>query len=65
MIFLMQYSTNYVFEKINVAYALALFQFSTLVSVFLGVNVFKEKDLVKKIIAAFIMLIGAIILILL
>ena len=65
MIFLMQYSTNYVFEKINVAYALALFQLSTLVSVFLGANVFKERNLAKKIIAAFIMLIGAIILILL
>jgi drug/metabolite transporter (DMT)-like permease len=65
MIFLMQYSTNYVFEKINVAYALALFQLSTLVSVFLGANIFKERNLAKKIIAASIMLIGAIILILL
>lgn len=65
MIFLMQYSTNYVFEKINVAYALALFQLSTLVSVFLGVNIFKEKGLLKKIIATIIMLIGATILILL
>ena len=58
-------SPNYVFEKINVAYALALFQLSTLVSVFLGVNIFKEKGLLKKIIATIIMLIGATILILL
>jgi len=62
---IMQYSTNYVFEKINVAYALALFQLSTILSIFLGVNIFKEKGLAKKIIASFIMLIGATILILL
>ena len=61
---LMQYSTNFVFSKINVAYALSLFQLSTIVSVFLGVNIFKEKNLIRKIIASIIMIIGAIILIL-
>ncbi len=61
---LMQYSTNYVFLKMNVAYALALFQLSTLLSVFLGVNIFKEADLKKKIMGALIMAIGAIIIIL-
>jgi drug/metabolite transporter (DMT)-like permease len=61
---LMQYSTNYVFAKMNVAYALALFQLSTIVSVFLGVNVFQEKDLLKKLLASFIMLLGAVTIIL-
>ena len=61
---LMQYSTNFVFSKINVAYALSLFQLSTIVSVFLGVNIFKEKNLIRKIIASIIMIFGAIILIL-
>ena len=61
---LMQYSTNYVFEKMNVAYALALFQLSTIVSVFLGVNVFKEGGLIRKLLASIIMLLGAVIIIL-
>lgn len=65
MIFMMQYSTNYVFEKMNVAYALALFQLSIIVSVLLGANIFKEKGLLKKIVATIIMLFGATILILL
>lgn len=59
LVALMQFSTNYVFSKMNVAYALALFQLSTVVSVFLGVNIFHEKGLVRKLIASFIMLIGA------
>ena len=61
---LMQYSTNFVFSKMNVAYALALFQLSTLISIFLGVNIFKETEFLRKIIASIIMLIGAIVIIL-
>ena len=61
---IMQYSTNFVFSKINVSYALALFQLSTLLSVFLGVNIFKEKGLKRKIIASLIMLLGAVTIIL-
>ncbi len=61
---LMQYSTNYVFSKMNVSCALALFQLSTLLSVFLGVNIFHEKELKRKIVASIIMIIGAIIIIL-
>ena len=64
MVALMQYSTNYVFSRMNVAYALALFQLSTIVSVFLGVNIFKEKDLTRKLIASLVMIFGAIIIIL-
>lgn len=64
MVSLMQYSTNYVFSKMNVAYALALFQLSTIVSVFLGINLFNEKGIIRKIIASIIMIIGAILIIL-
>lgn len=59
MVTLMQYSTNYVFSRINVAYALALFQLSTILSVFLGINVFKEDGLIRKLIASIIMISGA------
>lgn len=61
---IMQYSTNYVFSKINVAYALSLFQLSTILSVFLGVNIFKEEGVIRKLIAASIMVIGATVIIL-
>ena len=61
---IMQYSTNFVFSKINVSYALALFQLSTLLSVFLGVNIFKEDGLKRKVIASLVMILGAIIIIL-
>ena len=61
---LMQYSTNFVFSKINVSSALAIFQLSTILSVFLGAEIFKEKNLKRKIIASCVMIFGAIILIL-
>ena len=64
MVAIMQYSTNYVFSLMNVAYALALFQLSSIVSVFLGVNIFKEEDIIRKLIAAMVMLSGAIVIIL-
>lgn len=63
LVALMQYTTNFVFSKINVAYALALFQLSAIVSVFLGFNIFKEDEFYKKILASIIMLIGATIII--
>lgn len=61
---IMQYSTNYVFSKINVAYALALFQLSTILSVFLGVNIFKESKFIRKILASLVMVCGAVIILL-
>ena len=60
----MQYSTNYVFSKINVSYGLALFQLSTIVSVFLGWHFFNEGQIRKKLIGSIIMVIGAVMLIL-
>lgn len=61
---IMQYSTNYVFSKINISYALALFQLSTLLSVFLGVNIFKEEGLKRKVFASLVMIAGAVTIIL-
>ena len=64
MVGIMQYSTNFVFSKMNVAYALALFQLSTILSVFLGAEIFKEKDLKQKLTGAVIMAAGAVTIIL-
>lgn len=63
-VFLMQYCTNFVFSKMNVSYALALFQLSTLLSVFLGVSIFNEKNLKRKFISSLVMIVGAIVIIL-
>ena len=60
----MQYLTNYVFSKMNVSYALALFQLSTVLSVFLGINIFRESNFRRKIIASLIMIFGAVMIIL-
>jgi len=60
----MQLSTNYVFDRMPVGYALALFQLSALVSVWLGYRVFKEKDLSKKLLGAGIMIAGSVLIIL-
>ena len=59
----MQYSTNIVFERMNVSYALALFQLSAVLNVILGWKIFKEKDLIKKLAGSIIMVTGAIIII--
>ncbi len=56
---LMQYSTNYVFKFMNVGYALALFQISSLVTVFLGVKYFNEKNLLRKVAGCIIMILGS------
>ncbi|WP_428660590.1 EamA family transporter [Runella sp.] len=61
---LMQLSTNYAFEGIQVSYALALFQISALVSVLLGVQFFQETQLWRKLAGAAVMVIGAVLIIL-
>lgn len=57
---IMQLSTNYVFDNMNVGFALSLFQLSTLVSLFLGFKMFHEKDMTKKIIGTVVMIVGSI-----
>lgn len=59
LVLIMQLSTNYVFSKIPVAPALSLFQLSNILNVILGYKIFKEKDILKKIIGAIIMLFGS------
>lgn len=62
---IMQWSTNYVFKHMNVSYALALFQLSTILSVIFGWKFFEERHIKKKLLGSFIMITGAVILILL
>lgn len=62
---IMQLSTNYVFENMEVGYALSLFQLSIIVSVILGHRYFQEKDIRKKIIGSSIMIIGSVLIFLL
>ncbi len=61
---LMQYSTNYVFQNMNVSYALALFQLSSLINVIFGCKFFNETQIRKKIFGTLIMIIGSVIIIL-
>lgn len=61
---LMQYTTNYVFENMIVGYALSLFQLSVIVSIFFGYKIFKETDIVKKLIGSCIMIAGSVLIIL-
>ena len=56
---IMQYSTNIVFEKLNVGLSLALFQLSGIIAVILGYKVFKEGQFFKKIIGSIIMIVGS------
>lgn len=61
---IMQLSTNILFSKMNVSYALCLFQLSSIFSVFLGYKIFREKNLFKKLIASTIMIFGSVLIIL-
>lgn len=61
----MQYTTNYVFDHMEVGYALALFQLSTIASIFLGYRIFKEENITKKLIGSVIMVAGSVMIILL
>lgn len=61
----MQFSTNYVFDRMPVGYALSLFQLSAIVSVFFGHRLFNERAIRQKLIGAAIMIAGSIVIILL
>ena len=56
---IMQYSTNIVFEKINVGLSLALFQLSGIISILFGYFIFKEHRLRKKLLGTIIMIVGS------
>lgn len=57
-------TTAYIFSKMNVGYALSLFQLSILLNVILGYKIFKEQHLLKKLTGAVIAILGSIIIIL-
>jgi drug/metabolite transporter (DMT)-like permease len=61
---ILQISTLMVFKGMLVGYALALFQLSALVSVFFGYRFFGERHVVPRLLAAGVMVAGALILIL-
>ncbi len=61
---IMQFSTNYVFDHMQVGFALSLFQLSTIVSVILGYKVFQESEIRKKLIGTTVMIVGSILIIL-
>lgn len=61
---IMQFTTNYLFARMNVAYALAIFQLGAIVSIFLGQRFFAEKDIFKKILGSLIMIAGAVLIVL-
>lgn len=64
MLATMQLTTNFVFKHIEVGYALALFQLSTLVNLWFGYKFFHETDMKKKLIGTLIMVVGSVIVIL-
>lgn len=61
----MQLATNFTFEHMDVGYALSLFQLSTIVSVWLGYGIFRERNIAKKLLGAAIMILGSIVIVLL
>lgn len=61
---LMQWSTNYVLEKMSVGYALALFQLSAVLSVFYGRFFFRETRILRKLLGACVMVGGSVLIIL-
>ena len=62
---IMQFTTNIVFRRMQVSYALALFQLSALLSVFFGGFLFHEKGLRRKLAGSLVMVAGAVLIILL
>ncbi len=60
---IMQFTTNYVFDHMQVGYALSLFQLSILISVLLGHRLFGEQHIHQKLLGSAIMIIGSVIII--
>jgi len=61
---IMQGLTILVFQAMKVGYALALFQLGSLVSVYLGHRLFGEVDFYRRLSAASIMCVGAVVIVL-
>lgn len=61
---LMEISTLFTFGKMQVGYSLALFQTSSLLSVFLGYRYFKEENILKRLVGTGIMILGVVLIVL-
>lgn len=59
----MQLATNFVFERMEVSYALSLFQLSMVLNVWLGYRIFHEGNIMKKILGTLIMIVGSLLII--
>ena len=55
----MALTTILTFEKLQVGYSLALFQLSTLITVYLGHRYFQERNIRRRLLGALVMVIGA------
>ncbi len=60
----MAFITAVVFKRLQVGYALSLFQLSILLNLFFGWKIFREKDIIRKLIGSLIIISGAILIIL-
>ena len=60
---LMQLSTVLTFGKLQVGYSLALFQMSTLISVFFGYYYFQEGQIRKRLFGSVVMVAGAVLIV--
>ena len=60
---LMQAATLFTFGKLQVGYSLALFQLSTLLSVFLGHRYFAERNIGRRLVGSLIMVAGAVLIV--
>jgi drug/metabolite transporter (DMT)-like permease len=59
----MQLTTLLALERLQVGYALALFQLSTVVSVALGAAVFAEQNIARRLLGSAVMMIGAVLIV--
>ena len=62
---LMQLTTLLTFERLQVGYSLALFQLSTLVTVYLGHRYFQERNIRRRLLGSLVMVIGAMLIVVL
>jgi drug/metabolite transporter (DMT)-like permease len=60
---LMQVTTLLTFGTLQVGYSLALFQLSTLITVYLGYRYFQERNIGRRLLGSFVMVIGAILIV--
>lgn len=56
---IMQLSTNFLFQRMNVGLSLALFQLSSIVAVVFGYKIFHEQNFIKKLTGSAIMIAGS------